>query len=217
MLRFFTRLKCRLMPYLFGAAVEAHETGVPVLRAMSMEFPDDPGCDRLDLQYMLGDSLLVAPVCTHDGSVDVYVPEGCWTNVLTGEQLEGGRWIRETYDFMTLPLLARPNCMIPLGAIEDRPDYDYADGVIFHVFALEDEGETSITIPTQNGEVAMHLTVSRKGSEITVKPRGALKPWSICLRGIDDVVSVEGGNAEPSAQGVRLVPDSAIRTLIVSL
>ncbi len=216
-LRFFTRLKCRLMPYLFGAAVEAHETGVPVLRAMSMEFPDDPGCDRLDLQYMLGDSLLVAPVFTHDGSVDVYVPEGRWTNVLTDEQLEGGRWIRETYDFMTLPLLAQPNCVIPMGAVEDRPDYDYADAVTFHVFALEDGAETSTTVPPANGGTAMRLTVSRKGAEITVRPLGASKPWSICLRGVDGVVSVEGGNVEPGAQGVRLVPDSAMETLIVSL
>jgi alpha-D-xyloside xylohydrolase len=47
-LRFFTKLKCRLMPYLYGAACEAHETGVPVMRAMLLEFPDDPTCAHLD-------------------------------------------------------------------------------------------------------------------------------------------------------------------------
>ena len=53
-----------------------------MLRAMMLEFPDDPTCDYLDLQYMLGDSLLVAPIFSHDGSVRFYVPEGRWTNLL---------------------------------------------------------------------------------------------------------------------------------------
>ncbi len=95
-LRFFTRLKCRLMPYLYGAAVQAHELGLPTLRAMMLEFPDDPGCDYLDRQYMLGGSLLVAPVFRHDNVVDYYLPAGRWTHFLTGETAVGGSWRRET-------------------------------------------------------------------------------------------------------------------------
>ena len=67
----FTKLKCSLMPYLFRAAIQAHEQGIPMLRAMMLEFPNDPACDYLDLQYMLGDSLLVAPVFSHDHSVEL--------------------------------------------------------------------------------------------------------------------------------------------------
>ena len=66
-LRFFTKLKCRLMPYLFGAAVQAHREGIPVMRAMALEFPRRPACDTLDRQYMLGGSILVAPVFSEDG------------------------------------------------------------------------------------------------------------------------------------------------------
>ena len=104
-LRFFTQLKCRLMPYLFGVACEAHEAGVPVMRAMMLEFPGDPGCDTLDRQYMLGDSLLVAPVFTPDGAVDYYLPKGRWTNFLTGQMVEGGRWVHETHGYLSLPLM----------------------------------------------------------------------------------------------------------------
>ena len=78
----FTKLKCSLMPYLFYTAIQAHEHGTPMLRAMMLEFPNDPACDYLDLQYMLGDLLLVAPVFTYDGNVSYYVPEGRWTNLL---------------------------------------------------------------------------------------------------------------------------------------
>ena len=61
-LRFFTKLKCSLMPYLYAAAGEAAREGLPMMRAMVLEFGEDPACDCLDRQYMLGGSLLVAPV-----------------------------------------------------------------------------------------------------------------------------------------------------------
>jgi alpha-D-xyloside xylohydrolase len=63
----FARLKCRLMPYLYRAAVEVSQSGVPMMRAMLLEFPDDPTAAFLDRQYMLGASLLVAPIFTEDG------------------------------------------------------------------------------------------------------------------------------------------------------
>jgi alpha-D-xyloside xylohydrolase len=69
-LRRFTRLKHRLMPYLYGAAVTAHREGTPMLRAMMLEFPGDPACAHLDRQYMLGPDLLVAPVLELDCIVE---------------------------------------------------------------------------------------------------------------------------------------------------
>ncbi|MBX6768223.1 MAG: alpha-xylosidase, partial [Actinomadura rubrobrunea] len=123
-LRRFTRLKMRLMPYLAGAARQAYEEGLPMMRAMVVEFPDDPACTHLERQYMLGDDLLVAPVFSADGQVAYYVPDGVWTHYLTGEQVRGGRWVRERHGFDSLPLLVRPGAVIPEGAVDDRPDYD---------------------------------------------------------------------------------------------
>ncbi|HBR33636.1 MAG TPA: alpha-xylosidase, partial [Firmicutes bacterium] len=60
-LRFFTKLKCSLMPYLYENAYRTSKTGCPMMRSMVMEFTDDPACKYLDTQYMLGDALLVAP------------------------------------------------------------------------------------------------------------------------------------------------------------
>src|SRR5579871_1624679 len=94
-LRAFTKLKCRLMPTLFAAAVEAAQKGIPAMRAMVLEFPHDPACDTLERQYLLGGSLLVAPVFSADGVVDYYLPAGRWTDFFTGEAFEGGRWVRE--------------------------------------------------------------------------------------------------------------------------
>jgi alpha-D-xyloside xylohydrolase len=106
--RFFTELKTRLLPYILKTAQEAHEKGIPVLRAMFLEFPDDPACAYLDRQYMLGADLLVAPVFSEDGEVSYYLPDGEWTRLLTGEAVKGGRWITEKHGYLSLPLLARP-------------------------------------------------------------------------------------------------------------
>ena len=78
---------------------------------------------------MLGDSMLVAPVFSENGDVQYYLPEGRWTHLLTGETVQGGSWRKETYDFFSLPLFVRQNSILALGANDQRPDYDFADGV----------------------------------------------------------------------------------------
>jgi alpha-D-xyloside xylohydrolase len=105
--RFFTELKNKLLPYIMQSAKEAHEKGIPVLRAMFLEFPQDPACAYLDQQYMLGPDLLVAPVFREDGEVTYYLPKGSWKNYLTDEIVEGGSWRTETHGFFSLPLMMR--------------------------------------------------------------------------------------------------------------
>jgi alpha-D-xyloside xylohydrolase len=110
--RFFTELKTRLLPYILQAAQEAHKKGVPVLRAMFLEFPDDPACAYLDRQYMIGPDLLVAPVFSEDGEVSYYLPAGEWKQYLTNETAQGGRWITEKHDFMSLPMWVRAGAQL---------------------------------------------------------------------------------------------------------
>ncbi len=179
----FTKLKCSLMPYLYRAAVQAHEHGIPMLRSMLMEFPDDPTCAYLDLQYMLGDSLLVAPVFSHDGSVSYYVPEGRWTNLLNGNQVEGPGWKREIHDFMSLPLLVRPNAIIPIGAHTDRPDYDYSDGVTLKIFSIEDGSTTTVEIPALDGKIETVFEIERTGNILHIQRHGPTKVWNVAVNG----------------------------------
>lgn len=110
--REFTELKLQLKPYLLKMMQETHETGIPMMRAMVLEFPDDPTCEDIDTQYMLGDDLLVAPIFREDGVARFYVPDDgtgeAWTNIITGTAYEPGKWYTEQYDYHTLPALARP-------------------------------------------------------------------------------------------------------------
>lgn len=216
-LRFFTRLKCRLMPYLFDAACTSHQTGVPVMRAMPLEFPGDPACDTLDRQYMLGDSLLVAPVFTQDGWVDYYLPAGRWTHFTSGKVVEGGRWQREQHDFLSLPLMARPNSVIAVGDNELKPDYDYAVGTTLHVFELEEGASITTRVPTVKGETAFTSTTSRSGNQVVVRVKGNASGWSVLLRGVDVVDGVQGGVARKEALGMRIVPAAGAAELKVDL
>jgi alpha-D-xyloside xylohydrolase len=179
------------MPYLYRAAIQAHEKGTPMLRAMMLEFPHDPACDHLDLQYMLGDSLFVAPVFSHDGSVTYYVPGGKWTNFFTGEVIEGPCWIRQTYDFMNLPLLVRPNAVIPIGSHNERPDYDYSDDVTLQVYQLEEGQQLTVEIPSLDGKIETRFSVRREDDILTIQRQGAAKPWNALLVGIESVENAE--------------------------
>ncbi|MFV0634556.1 alpha-xylosidase [Demequina sp.] len=150
--RVFGELKNTLMPYLFTAGADAAATGVSVARPMFFEFPDDPGVTYLDRQYMLGSDILVAPVMDEDGIVDVYLPAGTWTSLLTGAKVEGGRWVRERHGFESLPVYVRPGAVIPRGARGDRPDYDWMDGLILDVYAEDPEQlDTTVDVVAPDG------------------------------------------------------------------
>jgi alpha-D-xyloside xylohydrolase len=161
--RRFTHLKMQLMPYLYQQGLEAARTGIPLMRPMALEFPDDPAAGYLDRQYMLGGDLLVAPVFTADGSVEFYLPDGEWTSLLTGETVTGGGWRRETHGFDSLPLYVRPGTALPWGARTDRPDYDYHEGLRIRVFP-GGTGAASVTVTTPDG-VAQRYDVDL--SEVT--------------------------------------------------
>jgi alpha-D-xyloside xylohydrolase len=103
-LRFFSNLKTHLLPYLLAAAGEAATHGWPLLRAMLLEFPEDPTCRYLDQQYMLGPALLVAPVFDPGGAVTYYLPAGDWRHLLTGQTAAGPGWRTEKHDYLSLPL-----------------------------------------------------------------------------------------------------------------
>ncbi|RED61633.1 alpha-xylosidase [Cohnella lupini] len=216
-LRFFTKLKMRLMPYLFGKSVESSAIGIPLMRAMVLEFGDDPTCDYVDRQYMLGDSLLVAPIFNPEGDATYYLPQGTWTHFLTGEQVHGGAWRKGKYDYFDLPLFAKENSMIPVGNEENRPDYEYADGVTLHLFALKDGATATASIPTIQGKPRLSVTATRDGNAISIQSEGSASDWSLLLRGISSVSQVSGGQFISMEQGIQLTPDPSGSSMIVHL
>ena len=187
-LRKFVKLKCRLMPYLYRQAVLSHEHGTPMLRPMFVEFPEDRSCETLDRQYMLGDSLLAAPVFKASGEVEYYVPQGRWYNILTGEEAAGGKWHKESFDYFHMPLLLRPNSILATGAQDVRPDYAYADGATLYLSLFEDGAEAECEVTDLKGKTVLTVRAARKGGTIRVHTEG--EDGNIHIRSLEEGLEV---------------------------
>ncbi|MBN1892744.1 MAG: alpha-xylosidase [Clostridiales bacterium] len=168
----FTRLKLGLMPYLFSAAVEATTLGLPVLRPMFLEFPSDESCRTLDRQYMLGPSLLCAPIFNDLGTVRYYVPKGIWTNIMTRDRIEGPCWRNEKHDYFTMPILARENTILVTGGTDDTTEYDYLDSVTITVFELKNDRPVSVDLLSSDTRQSGVVRATRKDKTIVVETEG---------------------------------------------
>lgn len=191
--RHFVNLKCRLMPYIYEMAAEAHENGTPLMRPMVFEYPLDPACAALDMQYMLGDSLLIAPVFNEEGKVWYYLPKGLWTDYFSGEVKEGGRYYQGTYDYFSLPLYVRENTLLAFGTVSDRPDYAYAHNCELHLFAPGEGKEAVCRIPNLQGQLVKTITASRENGRITLRTDGE---EASCKQTLSLVIHHEDGSLQ---------------------
>jgi alpha-D-xyloside xylohydrolase len=156
---------------------------------------------------MLGPNLLVAPVFTDDGEVTYYVPAGDWTSYLTGEVITGPRWVTEQHGFDSIPLLVRPGAVVPTGRHDDRPDYDYRDGVTLEVFTPQ-EGTCTVVVPSPTGEPGATFTVTRRGDELRVTAEGT-SHWRLLLVGVTE--------ADNTGRGALITPDEPADELVLTL
>lgn len=170
--RYFTKLKARLMPYLYRNAIETSRTGIPMMRSMALEFTEDKNCAYLANQYMLGDSLLVAPIFNEDSMAEYYLPEGKWTSLLTGEEKAGGRWYCEKHGYLSIPLYVKAGSVIALGGRDDNAVYDYADGTCLKVYALEDGQSAETSVYNTENEEVIKAKVTRIGEQYDIQVSG---------------------------------------------
>ncbi|HZH25893.1 MAG TPA: TIM-barrel domain-containing protein [Azospirillaceae bacterium] len=113
--RVWLEFRYRLIPYIQGVLEQAQQTGLPVMRAMALAFPDQPAAWAFDTQYMFGPALLVAPVVQPGGRVQVHLPEGGWYDIWSGERLDGGRTITVDATGAQIPLYGREGESLALG------------------------------------------------------------------------------------------------------
>lgn len=211
----FTTLKCRLMPYIFRKAVQARDTGIPVMRPMILEFEKDPAVKYLDMQYMLGDSLLVAPIFQDDSEVDYYLPHGNWTHLLSGETKEGGKWYHEKYDYFSLPLYVRPNTLLAIGSNDQLPDYEYKKGVTLHLYQLEDGKEAICEIPDTNGNIVLTAKARMERNVLYLSSDIITEDMTFILHNVNEIKEVKGATYEIAIEGVKVKPVEKEITVIL--
>jgi alpha-glucosidase (family GH31 glycosyl hydrolase) len=117
--RKYLELRYRMLPYLYSAVHECATTGMPIMRALWLHFPDDPKAVECADQYLWGRNVLVAPVLEKGAtSRRVYLPRGAWYDFWTHERVEGGREIVRPVDLETIPLYVREGSILPLGPVK---------------------------------------------------------------------------------------------------
>jgi alpha-glucosidase/alpha-D-xyloside xylohydrolase len=139
------------MPYLYSLVRESTKTGMPILRAMWLHYPDEAAAVVRGDQYLWGRDVLVAPVVEKGAaSRQVYLPRGVWYDFWNGERIEGGREITRKVDLETMPLYVRAGAILPMDPVKQYTDekvdapltvqiHPGADG---NFMLYEDDGKT---------------------------------------------------------------------------
>lgn len=176
-------LRYRLMPYLYDAFHEAAESGLPVMRALLLDYPDDPQAVGQNYEFLFGDDLLVAPVVKSDEREwDVYLPRGVWYDFWTDQRYTGPRHVNVEAPLDRVPVFVRGGAIIPTQQVVEYTDQAPVDPLTFEIYPAgnstreyyEDDGlsfdyQRGVVLREQvsSGErddtVALHLS-AREGS-----------------------------------------------------
>lgn len=181
--RAIDEMKYRLMPYVYAEAKDCSERGLPMLRALFVEFPDDPGSWNVDDEYLYGSSLLVAPLM-HEGetSRDVYLPPGRWDDYQTGKSYSGG-WQKISACDIPEIILARDGTVVPRIALaQSTAQMDWSQ-IELAVFAKDTTSARGlIFLPGETKAHDLALTKSGDTFKLDADPLAGKVKWSVSVQ-----------------------------------
>ncbi len=163
--RFYDNLHYRLIPYFYSYAWKAHETGVPIVRALVLEYPYDPNVYSQGLEFLLGQEFLVAPICANSkfdttySTRSVYLPKGNWIDYWTGRVYKGHATISVKAALDKIPLFVKAGAIIPMGPVMQYVEQKPVNPLTLDIYPwktssftlYEDDG---ITYAYENGAFA---------------------------------------------------------------
>lgn len=175
--REYDNLRYQLLPYTYTLARDAHDTGMPLMRAMWLHYPDDPKAVADGSQYLWGRDMLVAPVFKQGArSREVYLPRGDWYDWWTNEKQAGGKTITRTVDLKTMPLYIRAGAILPVDPIRQYTGEKVAEPTTLKVYRgnngqftlYEDDGISLDYL--QNKAAWTRLTWNDGARRLTIQP-----------------------------------------------
>lgn len=148
------QLKYRLFPYIYTYSREAYDTGLPLMRALFLEYPDDAAAPGINDQFMFGKELLVAPVVKKNAvSRQVYLPEGEWIDFNDGKTYyEGGQTITYPATLSTIPVFVKKGAIIPLMPVMQFIHEKKVYPITFKIFPAVQGQEASFELYEDDGE-----------------------------------------------------------------
>jgi len=218
----FIELRYQLLPFLYTEFYKASVSGVPIMRPLVLEFPDDKTTYRIDTQFMVGENILISPVLEAGAKTRyMYLPKGDWYDFWTREKVTGGKWIDANAPLDEMPIFIRAGAVVPMQQVIQYTDQAPADPLTFEIFpsseakgiCYEDDGisfdyqkgkyrTVGIKAAVQGGEIA--ITRSAAEGEFVPGQRSVVfavngvsqKPASVTLSGkrIAEVPSLAGAN-----------------------
>jgi alpha-glucosidase (family GH31 glycosyl hydrolase) len=175
--RRYLELRYRLMPYTYTLAWQAHCRGLPLMRPLVLNYPDDPRCWDLATQYLWGDDLLVAPV-TRPGARQwpVHLPKGTWHDYWTGERHIGPGNVSVEAPLDRLPLFVRSGAIIPFGPVMQFDREREADAITLLTYPegsssfmlYEDDGVTNDYLAGRSARTSFACEADEKGLSCAV-------------------------------------------------
>ncbi len=173
--RQYLKLRYRLLPYIYTEAVKSSRSGLPLVRPLVLEYQEDPNTAHIDLEYLFGDSFLVAPMLTRAIQRKVYLPKGEWVDYWTKATISGLRWVDVDAPLDKLPLWVKAGSVIPMGPAMDYVGQKALDPLTLEFYApaqsgtfvIYEEGAPDIKVRyTQNAQT---LTVNVTNAPGSVK------------------------------------------------
>ena len=177
--RLMVETRYRLMPYIYAQAKLCTEQGLPMLRALFLEYPDDPGAWQVDNEYLFGSDILVAPLL--EGSVyhrNVYLPKGKWIDYQSGKAYDGG-WNDISAGQLPIVMLVRDGTIIPHIALgQSTQDMDWST-LELKVFSTTGHAAGKVCIPAD--QKVMGVEVVKKGKKWVLQedPTGGKVVWKV--------------------------------------
>jgi alpha-glucosidase (family GH31 glycosyl hydrolase) len=183
--RQYLNLRYQMLPYIYSAARESHETGMPLIRALWLHYPDDPQARERGDQYLWGRDLLVAPVIEPGAaSRRLYLPRGAWYDFWSTERVEGGREITREVDLATMPLYVRAGTILPLGPVKQYVDQAVDEPLRLRIYRgadaryvlYEDDGATFAYEHGAYTRLTMHWDDAGRTLTLALAPGSTLLP-----------------------------------------
>ncbi len=183
----FIHLRYRLLPYIYGSSLEAARTGVPVVRALSLEFDSEPGIFEQDSEYMLGSFVLVVPILNPEGEASIHLPKGDWYDYWSGEKIQGPVLINQSIKLDTLPIYIRSNAILPVAEqVEIVPEL--WDPLRFDIYPY---AKGSFEIPEENNREDTKIMITEKKNLKTIKAHGPERDWRLSIHDVENPKGVE--------------------------
>ena len=184
--KFYDQLRYRMMPYLYTSMYQNYKTGIPMMRALVLNYQNDVNTYQVEDQYLLGDNLMVCPVTVKGAKTrSLYLPKGTWFDYWSGKKIDGGKYIHVLTPLDTIPLFVKGGGIIPMQDNMKYTDEQDAKNITLHIFPsgqssfdlYEDDGQS---LSYQNGNFAITKISSEEtnsGLKLSASnPIGAFKP-----------------------------------------